>query len=137
VNDPVEIRYPDYSDAVALHVDLMQQMGEGYYGVMSPALLASALERPRMAAQYEEADLIRQAAHLVWGLLKNHPFNQGNKRTAVALAFSFLERHGLAVVAERDDTVELGYRIEDGGWDVDRVEAWLRQHAVPRPNAEG
>jgi death-on-curing protein len=136
VNDPHGIDYPTYDDAMAFHIELMRNMGEGYHGVLSPDLLASALERPRMAAQYEGADLVRQAAHLVWGLLKNHPFHQGNKRTAVALAFSFLDRHGFDVEAERDETVELGYRIEDGGWDVDRVDAWLRQHTAPRNDHE-
>lgn len=110
----------------------MRQMGEEFYGVSSLGLLSSALERPRMAAQYEGADVIRQAAHLVWGLLKNLPFRQGNKRTAVALAFSFLDRHGLDVNAETAETVDLGYRIEDGGWDLDRVDTWLREHTGPR-----
>jgi death on curing protein len=132
VNEPKEIVYPTYDEVVALHVGLMHDMGERYYGVMAANLLASALDRPRMAAQYEDADIFRQAGHLVWGLLKNHPFHQGNKRTAVTVAIGFLHRNGLAVVAEQDEVVELGYRIEDGGWDVDRVEAWLRQHAVPR-----
>src|SRR5437763_9631210 len=110
----------------------MRRLGEGYYGVLAPDLLTSALDRPRMAAQYEDADLIRQAAHLVWGLLKNHPFHQGNKRTAVGVAFGFLYNNGYRiVVAEQDEVVELGYRIEDGAWDVDRVESWLRRHAVP------
>lgn len=123
--DPV---YPTYDEAIAFHIGLMRRMDEGYYGVLSESLLASALERPRMAAHYEGADLLRQAAHLLWGLLKNHPFHQGNKRTAVALTFALLYRNGLDVVAEQDEVVELGYRVEDGGWDVDRVDAWLRQH---------
>ena len=131
MNDPPEIAYLTYDQVVAFHIGLMRRLGEGYYGVLAPDLLTSALDRPRMAAQYEDADLIRQAAHLVWGLLKNHPFHQGNKRTAVALPFTFLATNGQWIEAEQDEVVELGYRIEDGGWDVDRVESWLRQHAIP------
>jgi death-on-curing protein len=114
----------------------MRRLGERYYGVLAPNLLASALERPRMAAQYEDADLFRQAAHLVWGLLKNHPFHQGNKRMAVTLMVSFLDINGYWIEAEQDDVVALGYGIEDESWDLERVEAWLRQHAVA-PDAEG
>jgi death-on-curing protein len=132
VSEPAEPIYPTYDEVLALHVGMMRAMSEGFYGVSADHLLASALERPRMAAQYEGADLIRQAAHLLWGLLKNHPFRQGNKRTAVTVAFGFLYRNGYGIAAEQDEVIELGYRIEDGGWDVDRVDAWLREHAIPR-----
>jgi death on curing protein len=131
VSEAPETVYPSYEQVVAIHVAMMRRMDEGYYGVADPNLLASALERPRMAAQYEDADLHCQAAHLLWGLLKNHPFRQGNKRTAVTVTFAFLYRNGQRIVAEQDEVVELGYRIEDGSWDLEQVDAWLRQHALP------
>jgi death on curing protein len=132
VNESGEVRYLSYEQVVAYHIGLMRRLGEGYYGVLDPNLLASALDRPRMAAQYEDADIFRQAAHLIWGLLKNHPFHQGNKRTAVALVISFLDVNGYWIKATQEEAIDLGYHIEDGGWDVDRVEVWLRDHAVPR-----
>jgi death-on-curing protein len=136
VSELSETVYPSYDVVVATHVAMMRRMDEDYYGVADPNLLSSALERPRMAAQYEEADLYRQAAHLLWGLLKNHPFRQGNKRTAVTVTFGFLYRNGRRVVAEQDEVVELGYRIEDGGWDLEQVDEWLRGHTVPRSSRD-
>lgn len=136
MSDEREIEYLGYDWVVAYHLGLMRRLGEDYHGVLAPHLLASALERPRMDAQYEGADIFRQAAHLLWGLLKNHPFHQGNKRTAVALTFSFLDVNGYWVEAEQTEVVELGYRIEDGGWDVDRVDTWLREHTVLQSTEE-
>jgi death-on-curing protein len=132
VNEDPELIYPTYDEVIALHVALMRRMGERYYGVAAENLLASALARPRRAAEYEHADLFRQAAHLVWGLLKNHPFRQGNKRTAVTVCLSFLYRNGQRIVTSQDEVIALGYGIEDDSWDIDRVEEWLRRHAVPR-----
>ena len=106
-------------------------MDEKYYGVVSEELLASALERPKMAVRYEEADPIRQAAHLLWGIIRNHPFRQGNKRTGVALAFAFLFRNGIKVVAEQEDVVELGLGVAEKRLEVAQVEIWLRKHTQP------
>jgi death on curing protein len=132
VNEGHEPDYLTYGEVVALHVELMRRMGEGYYGVVAEQLLASALARPRWAAEYEDADLFRQAAHLVWGILKNHPFRQGNKRTAVADCLSFLYRNGQRIVTTQDEVIALGYGIEDGSWDIGRVDDWLRRYAVRR-----
>lgn len=120
--------YPDFEEAVSFHVALMRRMGESYYGLAAPDLLRSALDRPRMAARFEEVDLLRQAAHLLWGLIQDHPFHQGNKRTGVALAFAFLLRNGREVVAEQEEVVALGLGVANGRMDVGAVEEWLRDH---------
>jgi hypothetical protein len=77
--------YLSYAEAVTLHVLLMRRRGETRFGVFEPALIKSALARPRHAAIYENADLFRQAATLCFGLIKNHPWAGGNKRTATFL----------------------------------------------------
>ncbi len=77
-----EIFYLDYVDAVDLHFALMKIWGETRFGVENRDLIESALARPKHAAIYENADLIRQASTLVFGLIKNHPWTGGNKRTA-------------------------------------------------------
>jgi death-on-curing protein len=83
--------------AVLLHIELMRTLGEVRCGVFERGLVESALARPRQAAVYEGADLIRQAATLCFGLIKNHPWIGGNKRTATAITDEFLFRNGLEV----------------------------------------
>jgi prophage maintenance system killer protein len=66
-----KIFYIDYIEAVDLHFALMKLWGETRFGVDSRDLIESALARPKHAAIYENADLVRQAASLVFGLIKN------------------------------------------------------------------
>ena len=84
-----EIIYLKYSEVVFLHFDQMQRVGETRYGVFDRTLIESALARPQQAAIYENADLIRQSATLYFGLIKNHPWVGGNKRTASAIVEAF------------------------------------------------
>ena len=79
------IHYPSFTDALLLHLRLMQKVGETRFGVFDRDLIESALARPQQAAFYENADLVRQAATLCYGLIKNHPLVGGNKRTATAI----------------------------------------------------
>jgi len=80
-----EAKYISYPEAIFIHIALMRLWGESHFGVFDRSLIESALARPRQAALYEQADLIRQAASLCYGLIKNHPWMGGNKRTATAL----------------------------------------------------
>lgn len=121
-----EVVYLSYAEAVLAHIELMRYLGETRYGVFDRSLVESALARPRQAAAYESADLIAQAATLLYGLIKNHPWVGGNKRTATALTQLFLRRNGAKVVAAADDVVELVLAVESGEWQIGGVENWLR-----------
>ena len=101
------VRYLSYIDALFIHFELMHLMGEPRRGVFDRSLVDSALARPRQAAAYENADLIRQAATLCNGLIKNHPWLGGNKRTATAIVNEFLKRNGFALAASIAETLEL------------------------------
>ncbi len=126
-----EIRYLTYTEALLLHFREMRRFGETRYGVFDRTLIESALARPRHAAVYENADLIRQAATLCFGLIKNHPWLGGNKRTATALTEIFLRLNGWkssALVAEK---VGLVLAIEADQLGIDEIEAWYRQRTRP------
>lgn len=121
------IAYIDYIEAVDLHFALMKIWGETRFGVDSRDLIESALARPKHAAIYENADLVRQAATLVFGLIKNHPWTGGNKRTASFLMEEFLYRNGFDLTATSKDLYEMCLSVESDAWKVDEIENWLRE----------
>ncbi len=125
-----QINYVTYAEAVFLHIDQMQLAGETRYGVFVKSLIESALARPQHAAVYENADLIRQAATLYFGLIKNHPWEGGNKRTATAIVDEFLYRNGLEVVASLPEIIKLVLNIEADRYGVDEIADWIRRHVL-------
>ena len=126
-----EILYISYVEAVLLHIELMRLLSESRCGVFDRALVESALARPSQAAEYEGADLLRQAATLCYGLIKNHPWVGGNKRTATALLDEFLYRNGVDLTADTDELIEMVLAVEADRWQVEEIDSWLRRHAVP------
>ncbi|CAN5273163.1 hypothetical protein BH18ACI2_BH18ACI2_18540 [soil metagenome] len=127
-----EIDYVSYPEAVFIHIKLMRLFGETRFGVSDRSLVESALARPQQAARYEGADLIRQAATLCFGLIKNHPWVGGNKRTASAITEDFLLHNGRAVVATNNEVVEMVFAVEADRWGVDEIDNWLRQHTAQK-----
>lgn len=121
-----EIIYLTFDDAVWLHFDLMKDWSEIRYGLEFRELLDSALARPQNELVYANADLVRQAASLCFGLIKNHPWTGGNKRTASHLMETFLELNGYSLNCEVTETVEMCLAVESDAWKVDEIEDWLR-----------
>jgi death-on-curing protein len=126
-----EAVYLTYAEAVVEHIELMRLLDEVRYGVFDRSLLDSALARPRHAARYEGADLPAQAATLCYGLIKNHPFVGGNKRTATHLTDRFLKLNGLEIVAAAAEVVEMVLAVEADAWDAERIAGWMRAHVRP------
>ncbi|MGI8641513.1 MAG: type II toxin-antitoxin system death-on-curing family toxin [Pyrinomonadaceae bacterium] len=119
--------YIDYIEAVDLHFALMKLWGETRFGVDSRDLIESALARPKHTAIYENAGIVRQAASLVFGLIKNHPWTGGNKRTASFLMEEFLFRNAFELIATSKDLYEMSLAVESDAWKVDEIENWLRE----------
>lgn len=124
------IRYITFAEAVYIHIILMRRYEETHYGVAVRSLIESALARPRQAAAYENADLIRQAATLCFGLIKNHPWQGGNKRTATEIVREFLKSNGSRLRTTTDDLLELVFAVEDDRWKIDEIELWFRAHTI-------
>lgn len=125
-----EISYIDYVEAVDLHFTLMEMWGETRYGVESRDLIESALARPKHSAVYENSDVIRQAASLCFGFIKNHPWTGGNKRTASFLMEECLFRNGFELTATSQDLYEMSLAVESDAWRIDEIESWLRERVV-------
>lgn len=125
------VKYLSYSEAVAVHLLLMKLVGETRFGIDHRSLIESALARPQQAAIYENADLIRQSATLYFGLVKNHPWLGGNKRTATAIVDDFLQRNGYEIKVSIQQIVALVLLVESDEFGVDEIENWLRERTFP------
>ena len=104
----------------------MREWREVRFGVDRKDLLESALNRPKQAANFESADIFIQAATLCYGLVKNHPWLGGNKRTATYLMEIFLEMNGFELFAEDEEIYRMVLLVESDVWKVDEIENWLR-----------
>ena len=121
-----ETIFINYEEAVLIHISLMRSLGETRYGVDFRNLVESALSRPRNAAVYANADIIAQAATLLFGLIKNHPWLGGNKRSATTLMRRFLELNGYQKNWTIQEQIELVLAVESDLWKVAEIENWLR-----------
>lgn len=131
-----EIVYLTYPEAVRFHILYMRRVGESRFGVFQGHLIESALARPRHSAVYEGADLVRQAATLLFGLIKNHPWEGGNKRTASLLTDLFLKRNGYKINASTGELIELSLNVEADLWNVDEIEEWMRKFVIKSRNTK-
>jgi death-on-curing protein len=121
-------RYLTYAEAVVHHIELMRALGEVRFGIFDRALIESALARPKHSAAYDEADLPTQAATLCYGLIKNHPWVGGNKRTATHLTDHFLRINGSEISASAAAVVEMVQDIEAELMDLTALTKWMREH---------
>lgn len=120
-------------EAEAIHAVVMVEYPEEPSGVMDRGLLESVLLRPVHAAHYDNADEYTQAATLLWGLIRSHVFVQGNKRTATAISFFFLERAGYTITAPEETLLELVYAVDAGEASLEDVAAWFRRYTTKPP----
>jgi death-on-curing protein len=112
-------------DAIAIHERQLAEHG-GREGVRDEGLLESALSRPRMLFHYEGADIFELAAAHADGLANNHPFIDGNKRTAFVVAVLFLEINGYSFDAPEGEPAKMTVGLADKTIDRTGYAAWLR-----------
>lgn len=94
--------------------------------------LESALARPRQHYAYGSPDLIELAALDTAGLVRNHPFVDGNKRTGFAVGIVFLELNGFDFKASEEDATQAVFALAAGTLDEDGYTAWLRDNIKRR-----
>jgi death-on-curing protein len=116
-------------DAVlAIHDRLLAEHG-GSAGVRDEALLDSALARPRNLVSYGKPSMFDLAAAYAFGIIKNHPFIDGNKRTGFIAAFVFLGINGIDLVAEESDVVRRTLAAAANEMSEKACASWLREHS--------
>lgn len=115
---------------LAIHDEQLAEHG-GRTGVRDDGLLHSALARPRNRFAYNEAaDLAALAAAYAFGLAKNRPFVDGNKRVAQVAAEVFLDLNGMTLTASDKDCVLTMLRLAAGEIEESAFAAWLRANAT-------
>lgn len=109
----------------AIHRELIEHYG-GSYGLRDPGALESALARPANLASYRDKVTIPQlAASYGWGLLRNHPFVDGNKRIALMAVHVFLAVNGWELAASEIEETDQVLRVAAGGVLESEWEAWV------------
>ncbi len=107
----------DERDALVLHNRLLALHG-GAGGLRDGRLLQSALARPQQQYAYAEAaDIIDMATAYTAGIVRNHPFLDGNKRTGFVVGILFLELNGYRFVASEEDAAQAVLKLADGTLD--------------------
>ncbi len=121
-------------DPAVLHAVHEEQLAEhgGGAGVRDAGLLESALARPLQLAHYGDPDVEALAAAYGYGLAKNHPFIDGNKRTAFVAVELFLLLNGQVLQASDGECVMTMLALAAGDIDEAAFAAWLREHIAQR-----
>jgi death-on-curing protein len=115
---------------LAIHDEQIAEHG-GLAGLRDAALLDSALARPQNAFAYGEKDLCRLAALYAAGIVRNHPFADGNKRTAFVACELFLTVNDLLLEAGDDACIEQTVALAAGEIDEHAYALWLRDNVEP------
>ena len=118
----------DRTDCLAIHEAMLAQHG-GLAGVRDENMLESALAKPQHNFAYGKPDLADLAAAYAAGIVLNHPFIDGNKRTGFMTAMAFLEFNGLEFTATEVDAVLQTLALAAGALDEKGYAAWLLQNS--------
>lgn len=123
--------YLTIADILAMHDDQIKRYG-GSHGLRDPGQLEAALFRPQTGYY---SDIIAEAAALWESLSQNHPFVDGNKRTAFAAMFTFLTINDVELTASAETAwMFLSELYETNRLNNEKLEIWLRDHTEFRTN---
>jgi death-on-curing protein len=131
MNEPVWVTE---EDCLSFHDKLLARFG-GASGVRDKGLLLSALARPQHVFAYETPSLFDLAAAYAHGIVKNHPFIDGNKRSGFLAATLFLEANGIRFNGDERDAVIQTLALAAGEATLQDFSAWLQRVSV-QPQSE-
>lgn len=117
--------------AVAIQRDLLARFG-GLDGIRDEGLLDSALNRPLHLHNYGKPSLFSLAGAYAEGIVKNHPFLDGNKRAGFMLAYTFLAANGWQLEAPEEEAVLQTLALAAGEIGAEEYAAWLKNSSSPR-----
>jgi death on curing protein len=115
---------------LAMHSAQLAEHG-GSDGIRDESLLDSALAKPLNVFAYaDQPDIFRLAASYAFGIARNHAFVDGNKRTALVVSLTFLDRNGWEIMAAKEDLYFTFLHLADGSLTEEELTTWLAKHAV-------
>jgi len=123
----IEPKWVAAAVVLAIHDEQLAEHGGGA-GVRDEGLLESALSRPKNLFAYETAGLSQLAAAYAYGICKNHPFVDGNKRTSLVVAELFLALNRHALEATDVECAMVWEKLAAGVMDEQGLAQWFKQH---------
>jgi len=116
-------------EILTLHEDQIRRFG-GSYGVRDVGLLESAMgsAAATFGGEFLHVSIFEMAAAYLYGICKNHPFVDGNKRTAVSAALVFLDMNGVEVAADENDFYDLVIAVAEGRVSKAEIAVFFQQH---------
>ena len=125
-------RFLSLNNVLEIHEDMLARHGGGMPGVFSIGLLESAVAMPHAAfgGQYCHDTIEAMAAAYLFHLCKNHPFFDGNRRTALSAALAFLYSNKMTLEATDKELEDLCLKVTAGGLSKDDVIAFMETHVA-------
>lgn len=124
------MKYLTSQQVLAIHDQAIRKFG-GSHGIRDVGLIESAVARPQ--ASYAGEDLYRdifdKTAALLQSLLKNHPFIDGNKRTALSSAGIFLKMNGYILQNKHKEEVEFAIKVDNEHLSLEQITSWLKKNS--------
>jgi death on curing protein len=120
---------------IAIH-DEQIAAHSGSSGVLDAGLLSSALARPQQRANYGDPSVFDLAAAYAYGIIRNHPFMDGNKRTGFLAAYVFLNINGWQLKSSEAEAVNAVLALAAGEMDEPGFSDWLQNKTVARVERE-
>jgi len=125
-------RWVDPRALVLLHAESLAEHG-GLPGFRDAAALDSALVRPRHIFRYERRpDIPRLAAAYAYGIIQNHPFNDGNKRAGFIAASLFLHLNGFELTCDESDAIQTIFALAAGDISEPKLVEWIRANSLAK-----
>ena len=115
---------------ITVHAELLNRFG-GLSGIRDEGLLDSALNRPKHLFSFSRPTLFQMASSYAHGVVKNHPFLDGNKRTGFMSAYIFLGVNGWSLEAPEEEAVLETLSLAAGETSEEAYLAWLERTSVP------
>lgn len=122
----MRIKYPTVDEVVAIHDSIVISTG-GFSGILSAGNLDFVIAKLKIPRRFE-----RKVAVLLFGIIADHPFVDGNKRTAFVVSHTFWEENGYGFRVSEEDIWKELHKISLGEICIDEVSKWLKENLVRR-----